>query len=235
MLLNSRRLDHMNLILLAIRDVTEQRQQEFRQIALMGELQHRVKNILGKVRSMARQTRKRHPSVDEFFEAFDARLEALARAQDLLLSAPSGDVELRDLVVGELEAGGAELGVSFTVHGPEVHLSSREAQTMGMTIHELTTNAAKYGALKVEKGMIEISWSVDRKESKRLRFGWRERGVNIENLAPARGFGTEVIERSLAYMLGGTARLTFAPDGLDYQLEFPLPLANTGKHDGSAT
>ncbi len=83
--------------------------------------------------------------------------------------------------------------------------------------------------------MIEISWSVDRKGSEHLRFAWRERGVNIENVAPSRGFGIEVIERSLAYMLGGTAQLIFAPDGVDYRLEFPMPLANMGKHDGSAT
>ncbi len=101
MLLNARRLDHTNLILLAIRDVTEQRHHEIRQNALMGELQHRVKNILGKVRSMARQTRRRHHSLDAFIEAFDARLDALARTQDLLLTAPSGAIQLRDIVIAE--------------------------------------------------------------------------------------------------------------------------------------
>lgn len=233
MLLNGRRLDHTNLIVLAIRDVTEQRQQEFRQKALMGELQHRVKNILGKVRSMASQTRKRHRNLDKFFEAFDGRLAALARTQEWLVTAPSGAVELRDIVIGELEAGGAELGANFTADGPMVCLAPRNAQTMGMTIHELTTNAAKYGALKIEKGRIEISWSVKRMDGgDHLTFCWREHGVNIEDTAPARGFGTEVIERSLAYMLGGSARLTFASDGVDYRLEFPMPSANPGKHDG---
>lgn len=233
MLLNARRLDHTNLILLAIRDITEQLQHEVRQKALMGELQHRVKNILGKVRSMARQTRRRHRSLDEFIEAFDARLDALARTQDLLLTTPSRAIQLREIVVAELTAGGAELGLHFTVEGPAVALSPRDAQTMGMTIHELTTNAAKYGALKTEKGRIEINWRVDRMGGdQRLNFFWRERGVKVEDVAPARGFGTEVIERSLAYMLGGSARLAFAPDGADYRLEFPLPPVNTGKHDG---
>ncbi len=229
MLLNGRRLDHTNLILLAIRDITEQRQHEFRQEALMGELQHRVKNILGKVRSMARQTRKHHRSLDGFFEAFDGRLEALARTQDLLLAAPSGAVELREIVIRELEASGAEQGLNFAVNGPPVRLSPRDAQTMGMTVHELATNAAKYGALHAEKGWIEISWRVERKKGiEHLTFNWRESGVNIEDIAPARGFGSEVIERSLAYMLGGKAQLTFAPDGVDYRLEFPKPLANRG-------
>ena len=72
---------------------------------------------------------------------------------------------------------------------------------MGMTVHELTTNAAKYGALKTEKGQIEVSWRVDRRKgSDHLTFHWRELGVNVENISPARGFGAEVIERSLAYM-----------------------------------
>lgn len=232
MVLNARRLHHIDLILLAIRDITEQRQ-HLREKALMGELQHRVKNILGKVRSMARQTRKRHRSLDEFVEAFDGRLDALARTQDLLLATPSGAVQLREIVVSELEAGGAELGLNFAVDGPAVALSPRDAQAMGMAVHELTTNAAKHGALKAEKGRIEISWRLDRTgEREHLKFGWREHGVKVEDVAPARGFGAEVIERSLAYMLGGSARLTFAPDGADYRLEFPLPRANTGKYDG---
>jgi two-component sensor histidine kinase/PAS domain-containing protein len=233
MLLNARRLDHTNLILLAIRDVTEQRHHEVRQKVLMGELQHRVKNILGKVRSMARQTRRRHRSLDEFMEAFDARLDALARTQDLLLTTPSGAIQLRDIVIAELTAGGAELGANFTVDGPPVSLSPRDAQAMGMTVHELTTNAAKHGALKAGKGRIEISWRVDgMKGDQHVKFGWREHGVKVENAEPTRGFGTEVIERNLAYMVGGSARLAFAPDGVDYRLEFPLPSANKGTRDG---
>jgi len=233
MLLNARRLDHTNLILLAIRDVTEQRHHEMRQNALMGELQHRVKNILGKVRSMARQTRRRHRSLDAFLEAFDARLDALARTQDLLLTTPSGAIQLRDIVVAELTAGGVEPGANVTVEGPAVALLPREAQAMGMTIHELTTNAAKHGALKAQQGRIEVRWSLDQTgEGQHLRFGWRERGVKVEDAEPTRGFGTEVIERNLAYMLGGSARLSFASDGADYRLEFHLPRANTGKHDG---
>jgi two-component sensor histidine kinase len=233
MLLNARRLDHMNLILLAIRDITEQRQHEARQTILMGELQHRVKNILGKVRSMAKHTLRSHRNLDEFIKIFDGRLDSLARTQDLLLTAPSGAVQLREIVVAELVAGGAELGLNFTVDGPAVALSPRDAQAMGMTLHELTTNAAKHGALRVGKGSIEISWRLDRTDrGQHLKFGWREHGVKIDDVAPVRGFGTEVIERNLAYMLGGSARLAFAPDGADYRLEFTLPRVNTGKHDG---
>lgn len=233
MLLNARRLDHTYSILLAIRDTTEQRQHELRQHALMGELQHRVKNILGKVRSMANQTRKRHHDFDEFFEAFDGRLDALSRAQDRLLAAASNRVELREIVSQELEAGGVETGTNVTLDGPSVRFSPRDAQTMSMTIHELTTNAAKYGALKVDQGQIEIWWRIDRRNGvDHLTFNWRERGVPLEDLSPDKGFGSEVIERALAYMLGGSARLTFEPDGVAYRLDLPLPAQSAEKQDG---
>jgi two-component sensor histidine kinase len=224
MLLNARRLHHMNQILLAIRDVTEQRRHEVRQHALMGELQHRVKNILSNVRALARQTQKRNHSFADFFGAFEARLAALARAQDLLVLSPSGAVSMRDIIRLELGAVGAENGINFTMEGPAVHLPPREAQSMAMAVHELTTNAVKYGALKADNGRIEIRWRTDRRNNcDHLTFEWRECGVHIEELAPARGFGSDVIERSFAHMLGGTAELTFKPDGAACRLDFPLP------------
>ena len=134
----------------------------------MGELQHRVKNILSLVRALATQTRKRSRGLDDFFTAYEARLGALARVQDLLVMSPSGTVHLRDIVRPELEAVGAENGRNFTFEGPLVPLPSREAQTMAMTIHELTTNAAKYGALRTDNGRIEIRWRTDRRNDRYL-------------------------------------------------------------------
>ncbi|MGA7383456.1 MAG: HWE histidine kinase domain-containing protein [Methylocella sp.] len=190
MLLNGRRLNHMNLVLLAIRDVTEQRKQEFRQHTLMGELQHRVKNILSLVRALAIQTRKRSRGLDDFFTAYDARLGALARVQDLLVINPSGIVDLQEIVRPELEAVGAEYRRNFTSEGPPVSLPAREAQVMAMTIHELTTNAAKYGALRTDDGRVEIRWRTDRRNDRtHLTLEWRERGVRIDELTPTPGFG----------------------------------------------
>jgi PAS domain S-box-containing protein len=224
MLLNARRLDHVNQILLAIRDVTEQRQHEFRQRAFMGELQHRVKNILNNVRAMATQTRKHSRSFDAFFKAFEARLGALARSQDLMVTSPSGMVYVRDIVRLELESVGAENGRNFTVDGPVVQLPPREAQAMFLAVHELTTNAAKYGALAAENGRIEIRWRTTRRNDQDfLTFEWQERGVRIDELAPDRGFGSTVIERSLPHIVGGTAELTFKRDGVAFRLEFPIP------------
>ena len=226
MLLNARRLDHEHLILLAIRDVTDDRRSAAQREALMGELQHRVKNILNNVRAIVAQTRQGSSNFEGFIEAFDTRLRALARAQDLLAAGPLEKVQLADLVRLELEASGGQEGTSFISQGPVVRLSPRDAQAMAMTIHELTTNAVKYGALSTDAGRIEIAWRVEQRETERhLCLSWREHGLQIRDTAPKRGFGSRVIEDSLPYMLGGTSQLTFHPDGAECAIEFPLPEA----------
>ena len=226
MLLNARRLDHEHLILLAIRDVTDARRADAQREALMGELQHRVKNILNNVRAIVAQTRQSSSTLEGFIEAFDTRLRALARAQDLLAGGPLEKVRLADLVRLELEAGGGQEGKSFILHGPVVRLSPRDTQAMAMTIHELTTNAVKYGALSVESGRIEVAWRVEQREADRyLCLSWREQGLQIRDTAPRRGFGSRVIEDSLPYILGGISQLTFHPDGAECTIEFPLPEA----------
>lgn len=223
MLLNGRRLNHLNLILLAIRDVTEQRNAELRQQTFVGELQHRVKNILNNVRALARQTRRGARSVDDFFESFEARLGPLSRAQDLLVRSPSTPAKLVEIVRLELEAVGAREGPDFSMQGPAVRIEPQNVQTLAMTIHELTTNATKYGALSIEEARIEITWDVERRNDQdHLRFRWQEFGVRIENPAPTKGFGTSVIEDSLPYLLGGTAELTFGSDGVACRLDVPL-------------
>lgn len=204
MLLNARRLDHQDLILLAIRDVTEQRESRERQKAFVGELQHRVKNILNNVRAVAGHTRRASRSLDEFMEAFEARLNALGRAQDLLVTSPSESVKLRDIIELELGAVGADTGSRYTADGPGISLNPRDAQAVAMTIHELTTNAAKYGALSTENGSIEIVWSVNKHEDQpHVALRWREYGAAIENTTPKKGFGSQLIERNLPHMLGG--------------------------------
>jgi two-component sensor histidine kinase/PAS domain-containing protein len=224
MLLNARQLDHEHLILLAIRDVTEERRAEAQQDALMGELQHRIKNILNNVRALSVQTRQSSPTLEAFALAFDARLQALARTQDLLVRSPLEKVGLADLVRFELDASGGREGSNFALEGPEVRLSPRDAQAMAMTIHELTTNALKYGALSVESGRIEVAWRTEQRDgTSHLWLCWRERGLRVRDSAPSKGFGSRVIEDSLPYILGGTSRLTFHPDGVECLIEFPLP------------
>jgi two-component sensor histidine kinase len=225
MLLNARRLDHEHLILLAIRDVTGTRRAAAQREALIAELRHRVKNILNNVRAIVAQTRQSSSTLDGFIGGFDTRLRALARAQDLLIDGPLEKVQLADLVRLELKANGGQEGKSFILDGPVVRLSPRDAQAMAMTIHELTTNAKKYGALSVVgSGRIEIAWRIEQREADcYLCFSWREHGLQIRDSAPPRGFGSRVIEDSLPYILGGSSQLTFHPDGAECAIEFPLP------------
>jgi two-component sensor histidine kinase len=192
----------------------------------MGELQHRIKNILNNVRALSAQTRQNSPTLEAFAEAFDARLQALARTQDLFVRGPLDKVELADLLRFELEAAGGREGPDFTIQGPSARLSPRDAQAMAMTIHELTTNALKYGALSVAPGRVEVAWRTEPRDGQRhLWLRWREHGLQVQDTAPAKGFGSRVIEDSLPYILGGISQLTFHPDGAECTIEFPLPEA----------
>jgi PAS domain S-box-containing protein len=224
MLLNGRRLDHEQLILLAIRDLTEERRAQSQREALTSELQHRVKNILNNVRALASQTQQRSSTLEAFAEAFDARLQALARAQDLLVRGPLKRIALAELVRFELEASGAREGSTFSLRGPAVRLPPRDAQAVAMTIHELTTNALKHGALSVASGRVEVVWGIEQQDDGcQFWFRWREHGVEVTSLAPDKGFGSRQIEQSLPYMLGGSSHLKFHPDGAECVLELPLP------------
>jgi two-component sensor histidine kinase len=223
MRLNARRLDRLNLILLLVSDVTRQRSREFRQNAVIRELQHRVRNLIASVRGLVLQTRRNSRTINEFFDAFEARLGALARTQDLLTSTPSERISLREIIILELVAVGAEEDRQFTMAGPDVGLHRRNAQALAMAIHELTTNALKHGALGSDNGRIEINWEISRSENPgTLTFRWEERGVHIPNRNIEKGFGLTMIERKLPYMLGGAAELKFKPDGLLCTLTFPL-------------
>lgn len=229
MLLNGRRLDHLNLIVLAIRDTTEERAAAERQRTLTGELQHRVKNILNNVHAVAMQTRKRHETFDSFFDAFTGRLAALVRSQELLITSPTGTVSLRNIIRQELSAMGGDETGQIVIEGPTVLLPSRDAQTIGMMVHELATNACKYGALSAPAGRIEVRWRVELKDGERyVRFDWQESGVKIEGTHLGKGFGSEIIERSLPFLLGGTSELRFETDGVACHLEFPLPKVENG-------
>jgi two-component sensor histidine kinase len=225
MLLNARRINHHRCILLAIQDITRSRRSEGEQKLLMGELQHRVKNILMNVRALANQTRRASRSLDDFSHSFEGRLDALARTQDLLVRSISDSARLGDLIRFELGALGADEGPRVKLEGPTVELPARVAQPMSLTVHELATNAAKYGALSTESGTIAIKWAAEGRASDRcvLRMNWRERGLRLMPGQRDRGFGTELIERSLPHLFGGFSRLSYHPDGVECQIEFAMP------------
>lgn len=225
MLLNARRLsrgDGRNeLILIAIEDITERQQANAHRETLIGELSHRVKNMLATVQAIASQTLRQSDSLDTYKTAFEGRLHALARAHDLLVEEDWTGAEIGRLARRTLEPFGLQ-GDRITLDGPRLVLRPQAGVTLVMILHELTTNAAKYGALSKAHGRLDVTWRLDGKDgSKQVRLHWIETdGPRVEQPSRA-GFGTGLIERSAAYELHGGARLEFREDGLRCELSFP--------------
>ena len=203
-------------------DVTAITRAEQRQRLLLAELQHRVRNTLGVVRSIARRSADNSANVADYAMHLDGRLNAFARTQALVTRDPEGGVDLEYLVVEELLAYNAHEGEQLRVSGPPVRLQPKAAETLALAIHELATNALKSGALGRPSGRIEVSWRIDEAEAPQLIFEWREKGgPKIE--PPARkGFGTELLERTLAFELKGKTELAFDPSGLVCTITIPL-------------
>jgi two-component system CheB/CheR fusion protein len=180
----------------------------------MQELRHRVKNMLAVVRSLSSQTLRHAGSLESFDEAFQGRLAGLAGAHDLLVESDWQGAGLRALVLAQLSPW---LQHTERLHlaGDEVTLPSNASLTVGMTLHELATNAAKYGALSTPQGEIAVSWRrKDDASGRQLVLVWQERGGPEVEPPARRSFGTELIENGVAYELGGTAVLEFARAGV---------------------
>ena len=203
-------------------DITDRRQAEDRQRLLLDELNHRVKNTLAAVQSIAMQTRRSITSPSAFSEAFIERIHALARAHDLLTESAWEGASLRDVIARTLalQVDGEETE-RVTVGGPPIRLGPNAAVTLNMAFHELTTNAMKYGALSVAGGRVDIAWTVDR-EAGDLTLDWRESGGPPVGIPVLRGFGSRLIEQALARELGGEAHLSFLPHGLWCHMRLPL-------------
>ncbi|MET4294014.1 two-component system CheB/CheR fusion protein [Bradyrhizobium sp. LB8.2] len=204
-------------------DITAITRAEERQRLLLAELQHRVRNTLGVVRSIARRTADSSSTVEEFASHLDGRLNAFARTQALVTRDPEGGVDLEYLAVEELLAYNAREGEQVRVSGPTVRFHSKAAETFALAIHELATNALKYGALSRPIGRIEISWRIEQgTEPAELVFEWRERGGPPVALPPHKGFGTELLERTLAFEFKGQTTMAFNPRGLECTITIPL-------------
>jgi two-component sensor histidine kinase len=197
-------------------DVTDRVLAERQQKLLLDELNHRVKNNLATVQSIARQTLRTQPDPAEFFAAFEGRLSALSATHDLLTATNWRSASLRDVVSKEFQPHGVE---RYSLEGPEVSLSATHALAIGMVFHELATNAAKYGALSVATGHVAVRWSLSGAPDGRiLDIAWRESG-GPQVAPPGRtGFGTRLIEHSLQ----GSAALTYDPSGLRCDIRLPF-------------
>ncbi|NJB98000.1 histidine kinase [Sphingomonas sp. ABOLD] len=191
-----------------------------RQRLLIDELNHRVKNMLSVVQSLARQTIGRSPDPAAAQLAFEGRLGALARAHDTLTRVHWEKAELAEVVAGAFDSCGVADRVR--IGGPTIWLDSRIAVTVAMALHELSTNAIKYGALSTESGAVDFTWRVE-KGAQRLLLEWRERGGPAVTPPTRRGFGTRMLERALAGDLKAQVRLDFAPEGLVCTIEATAP------------
>ncbi|MGH1570689.1 PAS domain S-box protein [Methylobacterium sp. P31] len=202
-------------------DIDAIRQLQARQEILVNELQHRARNLLGVVSAVADRTVKEGGSV----EAFEERLQALSRAQGLLSQGNNDTVEVGALVRAELAAYADETAPRITITGPAADLRARQVQNFALALHELTTNAVKYGALKGESGRLAITWEVmlDGRGCRRLALDWIESGVDLRAAeVPRRGYGTELIQEALAYALRAEVAYTLGEDGVRCRIEMPV-------------
>ena len=204
-------------------DITERREREAHLRFLMRELTHRSKNLLAVIQAMARQTGGASVSLDDFQTRFSARLHGLAASHDLLVNEDWQGAFLGDIVRSQVAHFADLAGERLTIAGDSVQLKPEAAQNIGLALHELATNAAKFGALANAGGRISISWSVigGAEDGKRLQIVWRESGGPAVEPPARRGFGSSVIERVVARALDGHVSLTFEPGGVVWTLDIP--------------
>ncbi len=204
-----------------VTDMTERKRYEEHIGLLLKEVNHRAKNMLALVQAIARQTAATSP--EDFVERFGERVRALAASQDLLVKSEWKGVDLHDLVRSQLAHFGDLIGERIEIDGPALFISAPAAQTIGMAVHELATNAGKYGALSNGSGGVRLSWGLERSEAGEERFSitWRERGGPPISPPAQTGFGSIVISRMAKMSLGADVDLAFLRDGLSWRLECP--------------
>jgi len=213
-------------------DVTERKEAEARQRLLMEELAHRVKNSLAMVQAIASQTLRNAPSIEVARETFGARLAALSRAHDLLVGGDWANASLAGIVDSVIGIQGEP--ERFATSGPEIALSPKAALGLTLILHELATNAVKYGALSNATGHVRLSWRIDEIDGeKQFRLRWQESGGPRVQPPTRRGFGSRLIERSFpsTRCLIETAYL---PDGVLFTLDAPLATLREGNAEERA-
>lgn len=203
-------------------DITERRQLIEHQGVLLAELQHRVRNIMGMIRSMANRTAPGASAVDDYRSLIEGRLLALARVQALLTREANAGGSLRGVIETEVMAQ-AHHGGQFHLTGPDIPLAPKAVEVLTLAFHELATNALKYGALSVPDGRLSVTWTLFEKRGRPwLSVDWIEEGAPPRKPSTRRGFGSELIEARIPYELGGRGAITIAPEGAHCHLEFPL-------------
>lgn len=201
-------------------DVTERKEGEAHLRLLLRELTHRSKNLLAVIQAMARQTARHAGSIDGFLNQFGARLQALAASHDLLVRESWYGASLAELIRSQLTAYMDKDAKQVTADGPNVALKPEAAQSLGLALHELAVNAARFGALSVSDGRVSIAWQRS-DNGGWLDLDWRETcGPKVKNRRK-KGFGSMVIERNLARALDAEVTLDFEPEGLHCHIKIP--------------
>ena len=200
-------------ILIAAEDITERMRIEEQMKLLMHEVNHRAKNILSLVQAIARQTAAGEP--EEFSARFSQRLQAVAANLDLLVQSSWSGVEVESLVTAQLAPFKDLIGLRIRLSGPRARLTATAAQAIGLALHELATNASKYGALSNAQGFVEISW---RLEGNLFAIKWAERGGPAVSPPTHKGFGSTVLAAMAKMTVGGEVTLDYAPGGVMWQL-----------------
>ncbi len=204
------------------RNITERKRHEELRRLLFEELNHRVKNTLATVQAVASQSLRRAASPRDFVEGFTGRVQALARAHDLLVREELRGADIAEIVREQVALGAADGSTRVSASGPFVMLDARMAVQLALVLHELSTNARKYGALSVPTGVLTITWDVHATAERELFLVWSETGVPAVQAPTTRGFGTTLIERTLEGS-GGQAAIRYNADGVVCDLRLPLP------------
>jgi two-component system CheB/CheR fusion protein len=220
--------DTVDGVLITFLDITSVVEIEKQQL-LVDELNHRVRNMLAVVVAMCSQTLRRAKTLEEFRDVFVGRIDALAAAYTVVARENWSEVSLREIL--DLELRPHARSSNTTTQGPDVSLPPRAALVLGLAVHELATNAVRHGALSVPSGEVSISWCIETgAASTALVLEWHESGGPAVAPPSRRGFGLSLMERSVRGELGGTASVTFNPDGL--QARFSVPLDPAGPVGG---
>jgi PAS domain S-box-containing protein len=202
-----------------VQDITERKQRQERELFLMREVNHRARNMLSVVEAIAHQTAARTP--EGFIERFSQRIQALAANQDLLIRNAWRGVEAEDLVRAQLAPFADLISSRIVVRGPKLRLNSASAQAVGLALHELATNAGKYGALSTDTGRLDIGWWA---EAETFTMSWTERDGPPVSPPQQRGFGTVVMQEMAERSVGGNVELAYATSGVTWR--FTCPAAN---------
>jgi PAS domain S-box-containing protein len=199
-----------------LEDITERKEREQREHLLMREASHRARNLLSVVTAIAHQTATRSP--DDFIERFSERIRALSANQELHVRDEWHGVDVEELVHAQLAPFADLIGSRIVMFGEKMRLNAAAAQAIGLALHELATNAGKYGALSTKAGRIGIRWWT---EGDTFTMSWMERGGPAVSPPRRRGFGTTVLEQMAERSLSGTVDLDYAPSGLTWRLTCP--------------